>query len=517
MSTIVEGESSFSLAAFTHGYASLEQQQESGTQPHSDIYSIGATLYHLLTGQIPIAAGLRDEALQRGLGDPLKPVHDIRPAIPIAVSEIISQAMAIRWWDRINSAEAMRTALERAAQTLPAPNPKPDVSTTLTQTFFRHVRSASDWLILGLSIVIVTATAIGIRWTLTYWPEDPPATKQGTSPPPTEVNAALVIPTDFRPTRLPGHTKSVFSVAFSRDGTMAASGSEDGTAILWDTRTWKEKFDPLTGHKGPVYSVAFSPDAKRLATASADKTIRLWDTQTGAFVKASPHQYSRAVQQLSFSSEGNILASISGEEGHGEEQIHLWYLSTDSPDTLSGHPRGVQAIAFVPGTKTLFSSGYENVSGGHQNTLKLWNLETRTSKKLKAYSYDPRFLVVSSDGKHLARGTTRTIELWSYQSATRQWEEQRPLVGLIGELNSLTFAPDNKTLLATTSSGTIFFWDITSPSGRPISLENDQVRAVQWSSAFSPDGQTLLTGGKSTNNETFLWLWQYPTYPTQSQ
>src|SRR6185295_13750496 len=64
MSTIVEGESSFSLAAFTHGYASLEQQQESGTQPHSDIYSIGATLYHLLTGQIPIAAGLRDEALQ---------------------------------------------------------------------------------------------------------------------------------------------------------------------------------------------------------------------------------------------------------------------------------------------------------------------------------------------------------------------------------------------------------------------------------------------------------------------
>ena len=52
---------------------------------------------------------------------------------------------------------------------------------------------------------------------------------------------------------------------------------------------------------------------------------------------------------------------------------------------MSGHPRGVQAIAFVPGAKSLFSSGYENESGGYQNTLKLWEVETGTIKILKVY------------------------------------------------------------------------------------------------------------------------------------
>src|ERR1043165_5976760 len=120
MSTIREDESTFSLAAFSHAYAPLEQRQETGTQPQSDIYAFGATLYHLLTGQLPINARKRDEAVQRGQGDPLRLAHEVNPAIPTVLSQVISQAMTIRWWDRIGSVGEMRLALVSAGSEIAA-------------------------------------------------------------------------------------------------------------------------------------------------------------------------------------------------------------------------------------------------------------------------------------------------------------------------------------------------------------------------------------------------------------
>ena len=65
-------------------------------------------------------------------------------------------------------------------------------------------------------------------------------------------------------------------VAFSPDGRLLATASEDKTARLWDPATGKH-LRALTGHTGPVLSVAFSPDGRLLATTSWDHTARLWD------------------------------------------------------------------------------------------------------------------------------------------------------------------------------------------------------------------------------------------------
>ena len=75
---------------------------------------------------------------------------------------------------------------------------------------------------------------------------------------------------------LSGHRGTVFSVAFSPDGTRLASGSGDSTVRLWEVATGTQVRE-LSGHGGAVFSVAFSPDGTMLASGSRDATVRLWD------------------------------------------------------------------------------------------------------------------------------------------------------------------------------------------------------------------------------------------------
>lgn len=105
-----------SIVGYSRNYASLEQIQGTGTDPRSDLYSLSATLYHLLTGVPPADALTRAMNVLSDKDDPLIPVHEVNGEIPESISEVLYKVMALNANQRPNSAKEMRAMLLESEQ-----------------------------------------------------------------------------------------------------------------------------------------------------------------------------------------------------------------------------------------------------------------------------------------------------------------------------------------------------------------------------------------------------------------
>ena len=109
--TDLSGNSSTSIFGYTRRYSPLEQIQDQGTSPQSDIYALGATLYHLLTGAKPPDALARAAALANSKDDPLRPANEVHRAVGSEIAAILNRAMALNAEDRYPTASEFRGAL----------------------------------------------------------------------------------------------------------------------------------------------------------------------------------------------------------------------------------------------------------------------------------------------------------------------------------------------------------------------------------------------------------------------
>jgi serine/threonine protein kinase len=115
--------SSNSIFGYTRRYSPIEQIQDQGTTPQSDIYALGATLYHLLTGVKPPDALGRAAALANSKPDPLIPAHEVHRAVGPEIAAILCRALALNAEDRYPTANEFRGALARVGRSdAPAAN-----------------------------------------------------------------------------------------------------------------------------------------------------------------------------------------------------------------------------------------------------------------------------------------------------------------------------------------------------------------------------------------------------------
>lgn len=111
-----------SIFGYTPNYAPLEQIHGTGTDARSDLYSLAATLYHLLTNTIPPDALSRAMAITSEQPDPLRPANEVNPQVSADVAEVMQRAMATNPAKRPDTAAEMREILQKANIQAPTDN-----------------------------------------------------------------------------------------------------------------------------------------------------------------------------------------------------------------------------------------------------------------------------------------------------------------------------------------------------------------------------------------------------------
>ncbi len=307
-----------------------------------------------------------------------------------------------------------------------------------------------------------------------------------------------------------------YRLAFSRDGTLLATGGPEGPIKLWDVATGQQRAT-LEGHTDGVREVAFAPDGKMLASAGDDETVRLWDLTALGDPKALTPRFTckghtGMAYTVAFAPDGNTVAS-----GGIDQIVHLWEAHTGRPRTtapkeggdsseaehettplaersggiLIRHPGMVNGVTFSPDSRTLAVSSRSGV--------RLWDVATKRQTKTLEELGGEMAAAFFPDGRRLVTAC-HPMRLWDVTTG----RIEAALDGHIHYLYAMALSPDGKLLAGcggvSGKPGEVELWDVDART-KIADLPDcpDWVRAV----AFSPDSHALATG--LGNQRVRLW------------
>ena len=277
---------------------------------------------------------------------------------------------------------------------------------------------------------------------------------------------------------LKGHIAPVSSIAISPDSQIFATGSNDKTVKQWDSSTGQYLFT-YVGQEKEVSSISYSPDGQTLVIGSFDRKVTLRDLKTKSFQtflqQNLPYSHEGFVHATTFSPDGKLLIS-----GGDDRAIKIWNRKTGKViRTLIGHLEGILSIAISPDGQTL-------VSGSSDKSIKIWNCRNwENLHTLHGHTNWVFSVAIGSNGKILASGSSdSTAKLWNLETG----ELLHTMTGHSKGIFSVCISPDCQLVASGSQDGTIMLWDVETGSLL-------QTLAGQYPVVFSPNGETLISGG----------------------
>jgi WD40 repeat protein/serine/threonine protein kinase len=506
----------------------------------TDIYSLGVTLYELLTLEPAYNGRNREEVLRQIAFEEPRPPRRINKSVPAELETIVLKAMAKNPGERYATAQELADDLKRFLEDKPIKAKRPSLRQRTVKWARRHktvVRSAVVVLVLAVAALAVSTVLIWqknreLSQTLErerqflererrngYFQTIALAERAWSANNLRRMNQLLeYCPPDLRgwewhyldglrlkvfsPLR---HDSAVLCAVFSPDGKHIASSSQDGKVTLWDAKSGQRLFQ-FRAHESHARSVAFSPDGQRLATASWDKTVKIWDVQTLA-----KNRDPSALPVLGTSSIGFMGSPLGPGPFIATSALVPRRIDPSPLHTLRTGPEVIFWTAvFSPDGRCLATSGNRNASGRvYPGEVKIWDpvagkeLCTLEGQEERAWSA----LAFSPDSQWLATGhKDNVVNIWDVRTGRKRRTFRGHTVGV----QCVAFSPDGRLLASGAgnsrdfeSPGEVKVWDVA--SGRQLLNLRGHTGLIS-TVAFTPDGR-LASGGPDQT----IKLWDLAT------
>jgi WD40 repeat protein len=528
----------------TPAYMPPEQAAGRPADERSDIYSLGALLYHVLAGRPPYDGDRAGDIIEAVLTTLPEPVERVQPGVPRELATIVAKAMEREPAERYPAAKAMADDLRRFQTGQIVQAHHYSAGERLVRFARRHRAPllsafAAIAAVAALGVISVgrvveardearqerdraalaeqrstrradTLTLAEARSAAAAQPLVALAWLKTLSPRFEGVKAARWIAADAVsrgvPRVLKGHTGAINDAAFSPDGRFLATVSDDRTVRLWDVLTGQAR--SLEGHRDEVWDVAWSPDGRQLVTASKDASLRLWTAATGESRPLLAHE--AAVDRVRFLAGGRKIASRSRDgrllvwDAQRGEPAQLAETSEDDelavcPDgrTVAFAAAGALVLADVEtGSARRFRGQDDPVSasacspdgrlvitGDRAGAVRAWDTASGAARALTRHAAGVRALeLLPGEGELASAGDDDTIRV--VQLATG---EVTALRGHQGAVYTLAATPDGKSLVSGGADHTARIWDLASGTSRVLRGQSDAPSAVR----VSPDGKLL--------------------------